>query len=72
MLKAVELTVTAIRDDNQKAAESVLMLKDEVRRQSEALLARKATSARLWRELPSSLRTMAEINLMERGAFLWR
>ena len=31
----------AIRDDDQKAAESVLMLKDDVRRQSEALLAHK-------------------------------
>ena len=41
VLKAVELTVKAIRDDDQKAAESVLMLKDDVRRQSEALLAHK-------------------------------
>ncbi len=37
-----------------------------------SLVVRKAASARLWRELPSSLRTMAEINAMERGAFLWR
>ncbi len=41
VLKAVELTVKAIRDDDQKAAESVLMLKDDVRRQSQALLAHK-------------------------------
>lgn len=42
VVKSVELTVQAIRDNDQKAAESVMMLKDTIRDQSEALLSRKA------------------------------
>ena len=40
--KSVEMTVQAIRDNDQRAAESVLMMKDEVRELSERLLSRKA------------------------------
>ena len=43
VVEAVELTVRAIRDNDQRAAESVLMMKDAIREQSERLLARKAT-----------------------------
>jgi len=43
VVKSVELTVQAIRDNDQRAAESVLMMKDDVREQAEQLLARKAT-----------------------------
>jgi phosphate:Na+ symporter len=39
---SVELTVQAIRDNDQRAAESVMMMKDKVREQSEMLLTRKA------------------------------
>ena len=39
---AVELAVKAIRDNDQRAAESVLMLKGSVRELSERLLTRKA------------------------------
>ena len=39
---SVELSVTAVRDNDQHAAESVLMLKDKVREQTDRLLARKA------------------------------
>jgi phosphate:Na+ symporter len=42
ILKTVELTVQAIRDNDQRAAESVLMMKGEIREHSERLLARKA------------------------------
>ncbi|MGB5299891.1 MAG: Na/Pi cotransporter family protein [Thiogranum sp.] len=42
IVKSVELTVQAIRDNDQRAAESVLMMKDEIRENSERLLARKA------------------------------
>ncbi len=42
IVESVELTVRAIRDNDQRAAESVLMIKDTVRHQSEKLLARKA------------------------------
>jgi phosphate:Na+ symporter len=38
----VELTVQAIRDNDQHAAESVLLLKNIIRDNSESLLARKA------------------------------
>lgn len=40
--EAVEGTVTAIRDNDQQAAESVLLMKDRVRVQSAGLLTRKA------------------------------
>ena len=40
--KSVELTVLALRNNDQRAAESVLMLKDSVREQADRLLARKA------------------------------
>ena len=40
--KSVEMTVQAIRDNDQKAAESVVMMKDDVRKLSERLLSRKA------------------------------
>jgi len=43
VIEAVELTVRAIRDNDQRAAESVLMMKDDIREKSEQLLARKAT-----------------------------
>ena len=42
VLKSVELTVQAIRDNDQHAAESVLLLKNIIRDNSESLLARKA------------------------------
>ncbi len=42
VINAVELTVQALRDNDQRAAESVLMLKAQVREQSERLLSRKA------------------------------
>ena len=42
IVESVELTVRAIRDNDQQAAESVLMMKDSIRHQSEQLLARKA------------------------------
>jgi phosphate:Na+ symporter len=42
VIEAVELTVQALRDNDQRAAESVLMLKAQVREQSERLLSRKA------------------------------
>jgi len=42
IIKSVELTVQALRDNDQRAAESMLMLKDSVREQSDRLLARKA------------------------------
>jgi phosphate:Na+ symporter len=40
--KSVEMTVQAIRDNDQRAAESVVMMKDDVRELSERLLSRKA------------------------------
>jgi phosphate:Na+ symporter len=43
VIKAVELAVQAIRDNDQRAAESVLLMKDILREQSERLLERKAT-----------------------------
>ncbi|MEA3278768.1 MAG: Na/Pi cotransporter family protein [Pseudomonadota bacterium] len=42
VVESVELAVRAIRDSDQRAAESVLMMKDDIREQSELLLARKA------------------------------
>jgi len=42
IVKSVELAVQAVRDNDQRAAESVLLLKDSLREQSERLLARKA------------------------------
>ncbi|MCP3869037.1 MAG: Na/Pi cotransporter family protein, partial [Gammaproteobacteria bacterium] len=42
IIQSVELTVRAVRDNDQRAAESVMMLKDSVREQSERMLARKA------------------------------
>ena len=42
-LKAVELAVQSIRDNDQNAAESVMMLKSAFRDQSERLLGRKAS-----------------------------
>ena len=41
-VKAVELAVRSIRDNDQRAAESVMMLKGAFREQSERLLGRKA------------------------------
>lgn len=41
--RAVELTVQAVRDNDQRAAGAVLMLKDTIRDQAEQLLSRKAT-----------------------------
>jgi phosphate:Na+ symporter len=43
VVKSVELAVQAIRDNDQQAAESVLMMKSTLRQQSEHLLERKAT-----------------------------
>ena len=43
VIKSVELAVQAIRDKDQRAAESVLLMKDTLREQSEKLLQRKAT-----------------------------
>jgi len=42
VVKSVELAVSAIRENDQRAAESVLMMKDIMREHSELLLARKA------------------------------
>ena len=42
VVESMELTVRAIRDNDQLAAESVLIMKDAIRDQSEKLLARKA------------------------------
>lgn len=42
VVQSVELTVQALRDNDQRAAESVLLLKDCVREQSNHLLSRKA------------------------------
>ena len=42
IVNSVQLAVDAVRDNDQRAAESVLMLKDKVREQTERLLARKA------------------------------
>ena len=42
VMESVALMVRAIRDNDQRAAESVLMMKDSIRDQSERLLARKA------------------------------
>ena len=42
VIKAVELAVQAIRDNDQRAAESLMMMKDQIRDQSDRLLARKA------------------------------
>jgi len=44
VVEAVELTVKAVRDHDELAAESVQMLKDKVREQSEQFLMRKAES----------------------------
>jgi len=52
-LKSVELAVKAVRDNDQNAAESVMMLKEAFREQSERLLGRKA--ARLTAEDPEYL-----------------
>ena len=52
-VEAVELAVKSIRDNDQRAAESVLMLKGTFREQSERLLGRKA--ARLSAEDPDYL-----------------
>ena len=41
-LKAVELTVTAVRDQDQNAAEAVVMMKETQRRLADELLSRKA------------------------------
>jgi phosphate:Na+ symporter len=53
VLESVELAVQAVRDNDQRAAESVLMRKDTLRDQSEQLLTRKAT--RLTAEDPDYL-----------------
>lgn len=42
VVSSVEFTIRAIRDNDQRAAESVMLLKDSIREQSERLLARKA------------------------------
>lgn len=42
IVESVELAVQAIRDNDQLAAESVLMMKEKIRDQSELLLSRKA------------------------------
>ena len=42
VVKSVELAVQAVRDNDQRAAESVLMMKDDIRKHAELLLARKA------------------------------
>jgi phosphate:Na+ symporter len=42
VIKSVELAVQSIRDNDQQAAESVLMMKDTLREQSDRLLGRKA------------------------------
>jgi phosphate:Na+ symporter len=51
--QSVELAVQAVRDNDQRAASSVLMLKDSIRDQSEHVLTRKAT--RLGAEDPDYL-----------------
>lgn len=66
--RSVELAVQAVRDNDQRAARSVLMLKETIRDQSEQLLARKAT--RLGTEDPDYLNQvrleMAFIDQMRR------
>ena len=66
--RAVELAVQAVRDNDQRAAGSVLLLKNTIRDQSENLLARKAT--RLGAEDPDYLNLvrlqMAFIDQMRR------
>jgi len=42
VIQSVELTVQALRDNDQRAAESVLMLKNSIREQSDRLISRKA------------------------------
>jgi len=42
VFESLELVVKAIRDNDQRAAESVMIMKDDIRDQSERLLARKA------------------------------
>ena len=42
VVESVELAVRAVRDNDQLAAESVLMLKDSIREHSEKIMARKA------------------------------
>jgi len=42
-LKSVQLAVQATRDSDQQVAESVLLLDQTIRQQSEGLLSRKAT-----------------------------
>ena len=42
VLESVEHAVRAVRDNDQRAAETVQLMKDSVRDQSERLLARKA------------------------------
>ena len=37
-----------------------------------SMILSKMRNRRLWREIPSTARTMAEIQLAERGAFLWK
>jgi phosphate:Na+ symporter len=53
VVKSVELTVQAVRDNDQQAAESVMLMKDTLREQSDRLLGRKA--ARLTAEDPDYL-----------------
>ena len=53
LCEALRLTVQALRDNDQRAAEEVLMLKDKIRDQANDLLARKA--ARLTAEDPEYL-----------------
>jgi phosphate:Na+ symporter len=51
--RAVELAIQGVRENDQRAAESVLMLKSTIQQQSEQLLGRKA--ARLSAEDPDYL-----------------
>lgn len=53
VLESVELAVKAVRDDDQKSAGAVLLMKDKIRSQAEQLLTRKAT--RLTAEDPDYL-----------------
>ena len=53
VVRSVELTVQAIRDNDQQAAESVMLMKDTLREQSDRLLGRKA--ARLKADDPDYL-----------------
>jgi phosphate:Na+ symporter len=53
VVESVELAVNAVRDNDQKAAGAVLLMKDKIRNQAEQLLARKAT--RLTAEDPDYL-----------------